>query len=108
MPQHIISSLCPVQVYPLDAKSRQRGARKGLDKLDLTESKEVFNRSSVPRARNELKLALIVSELHHDIIKEIAIVEEHQDRQNQKQLVTSYSLGRPVLFPLQRQPVASN
>ncbi|GFU15602.1 hypothetical protein TNCV_1171011 [Trichonephila clavipes] len=39
--------------------------------------------------------------------EEIAIVVEHQDRQNQLKLVTSYSLGRPVLFPLQRQPVVS-
>ncbi|GFW70735.1 hypothetical protein TNCV_2922901 [Trichonephila clavipes] len=39
---------------------------------------------------------------------EIAIVAEHQDRQNQVQLVTSYRLGRPVLLPLQRQPVVSN
>ncbi|GFU16512.1 uncharacterized protein TNCV_836741 [Trichonephila clavipes] len=39
---------------------------------------------------------------------EIAIAVEHQDRQNQLQLVTSYSLGRPVLFSLQRQPVVSN
>ncbi|GFX19014.1 hypothetical protein TNCV_323191 [Trichonephila clavipes] len=39
-------------------------------------------------------------------IEEIAI--DHQDRQNQLQLVTSYSLGRPLFFPLQRQPNVSN
>ncbi|GFX55869.1 hypothetical protein TNCV_1427311 [Trichonephila clavipes] len=43
-----------------------------------------------------------------NLAQEIAIVVEHQDRQNQLQLVTSYSLGRPILFPLQRQPVVSN
>ncbi|PRD32618.1 UNVERIFIED_CONTAM: hypothetical protein NCL1_19899 [Trichonephila clavipes] len=40
--------------------------------------------------------------------EEIAIVVEHQDRQNQVLLVTSYSLGRSVLLPLQRQTVVSN
>ncbi|GFT32807.1 hypothetical protein TNCV_5038611 [Trichonephila clavipes] len=41
---------------------------------------------------------------HHDTRTawEIAIVVDDQDRQKRLQLVTSYSLGRPVLFPLQR------
>ncbi|GFV44859.1 hypothetical protein TNCV_1340671 [Trichonephila clavipes] len=39
---------------------------------------------------------------------EIAVVVEYQDRQNQVQLVNSYSLGHPVLLPLQRHLVVSN
>ncbi|GFV58454.1 hypothetical protein TNCV_4036291 [Trichonephila clavipes] len=41
-------------------------------------------------------------------IEELAIVVEHQDKQNQLLLFSSYNIDRPLPFPLQRQPVVSN
>ncbi|GFV39654.1 hypothetical protein TNCV_4183591 [Trichonephila clavipes] len=45
--------------------------------------------------------------VHFLPIEEIAIVVQHQVRQNQVQLVTSYSIGRPVLLLLRRWAVVS-